>query len=66
MHEINEINARLAKIFGFPEHTTRADIRMKPMQPPEVSLTYMIVDSSGMSKEIEGRFMLVEIKKNED
>ena len=63
---MNEINARLAEIFGLPEHTTRADIRIRPMLPPEVDLTYMIVDSSGMSKEIESRFKLVEIKKNED
>jgi hypothetical protein len=62
----NKVNEKLAKIFGFPEHTIRADIRMRPMHPPEVDLTYMIVDSSGMSKEIEGRFQLVEIKKNED
>lgn len=58
---MNDINAKLARIFGFPENTTRADIRIRPMRPPEVELTYFIVDENSIPKEIEARFELVEV-----
>lgn len=52
----NDVNAKLAKILGFPENVTSADIRMRPMRPPEVDLTYFIVDEDSIPKEIEARF----------
>lgn len=63
---MNEVNAKLARILGFPENTTRADIRIRPMRPPEVDLTYFIVDENSIPKEIEARFYLVEVENNND
>lgn len=63
---MNEINAKLSKLFGFPENTTRADVRIRPMRPPEVDLTYFIVDENSISKEIEARFKLIETDSNEN
>lgn len=63
---MSDINAKLAKIFGFPEHTTRADIRIRPMHQPEIELTYLIVDENSVPKEIEARFELVEVENNND
>lgn len=62
---MSNINAKLAKIFRFPENTTRADIRIRLGSPPEVDLTYFIVHENSIPKEIECRFELVEIN-NED
>lgn len=63
---MSDINAKLAKIFGFPENTTRADIRIRPMHPPEVELTYLIVNENSVQKEVEGRFELIEVENNND
>lgn len=63
---MSDINAKLAKIFGFPENTTRADIRIRPMLPPEVEITYLIVDENSIPKEIEARFELVEVENSND
>ena len=62
---MSDINAKLAKILGLPENTTRADIRIRPMQAPEIDLTYFVIDESGIPDELECRFMLTEISEEE-
>lgn len=63
---MSDINAKLAKIFGFPKNTIRADIRIRPMSSPEVELTYFIVDENSIPKEMEGKFKLIEVDSSED
>lgn len=63
---MSDINAKLAKIFGFPKDTIRADIRIRPMKPPEVDLTCLVVDENSIPQEIESRFELVEVGDNDD
>jgi len=63
---MSDINAKLAKIFGFPKHTIRADIRIRPMKPPEVDLTFLVVDENSVPEEVEGRFELVEVDSSEN
>jgi len=57
---MSDINEKLAKIFGFPKNTIRADIRIRPMMHPEVHLTCLVVDENSIPQEIENRFKLVE------
>ena len=63
---MSDINEKLAKIFGFPKDTIRADIRIRPMKPPEIDLTCLVVDENSIPQEIESRFELVEVDSNED
>lgn len=63
---MSDINEKLAKIFGFPGNTIRADIRIRPMKPPEIDLVCVVVDKNSVPQEIEGRFELVEVGDNDD
>lgn len=61
----DDVNARLAKILGLPENTTRADIRIRPMFQPEIDITYFI-DSNGLPEEVEEKFILVKLGGDEN